>query len=948
MKTTLSSGDFPVFKTLLTVVTFFIFSVTANAADKAIIVFDASGSMWGQVEGQTKIAIAKKTLNQLVKNWDENKELGLVAYGHRRKGDCKDIEALVPVGKINKSGMISKVNKINPKGKTPISASISKAADELKYTEDNATVILISDGKETCNADPCETATRLEKLGVNFTAHVIGFDVDIETSKQLKCIADNTGGKYFPADNAEELNEALKKVVEQPKVLTIKAIDEENGGLLSHSVEWKLINEDSEEVISLSGNGAGKIITIQGSDAINEKKDNNQDGNQEEMLSTGKWLVSGISGIYAGEAPIEITGDNDQLLKVNMNKKLPKVTITAPDEATTGTEITVSWDAPDVDNARITLQVADDKPEFYSTPVIFTKNKKEDTMRLPSIKGDYLLRFYRTEDRKTILAERKILLKPAEVTINAPDEAVTGTELDVSWIAPKDSKARINLQMVDDKPEFYTNPVIYTEGKKQNTMRLPSEAGNYVLRWFNHSDKKVVTEHPIKLIEEPITINAPDEAGTGTELEVSWTAPKTSEARINLQMADDKPEYYSNPVIHTKKKKQGTMRLPSEAGNYVLRWFNNSDRKLVVERPIKLIEETITINAPNDAGAGSEIDVSWTAPKTAEARISLQLADEKPEYYSNPSIHTKGKKQHTLRLPSESGDYVLRWYNNSDRKIITEHSIKLTEQEISISAPEEALAGTEVEISWDAPKGLKSFINIQIADEKPNYNSRPYLYTKKKKSDYMRMPSIAGKYTLRWYNSSDRKILAERPITLTKPTVSLNAAEEAIAGTELDLSWETPKGLDSFINIQLADEKPSYNARPYIYTKKKTSEYLRLPSEPGDYMLRWFTRGDNQILAERPIKLVSATIEITAVEEAKAGSEIELFWKAPKGLDSFINIQLADEKPNYNARTYIYTKKKTSGYMKVPEKSGNYMLRWYNRSDQKIIAERPIKIISAE
>ncbi|KAG1665726.1 hypothetical protein GQR58_019222 [Nymphon striatum] len=268
-----------------------------------------------------------------------------------------------------------------------------------------------------------------------------------------------------------------------------------------------------------------------------------------------------------------------------------------------------------------------------------------------------------------------------------------------------------------------------------------------------------------------------------------------------------------------------------------------------------------------------------------------------------------------MRLPAEAGDYILRWYNNSDRRIITERPIKIIEQQITITSQDEAIAGTEVEISWDAPKGLKAYINIQLADEKPNDNARPFLYIKKKTSDYMRVPAIAAPYY---------------------PDKTINAAEKATAGTELDLSWKAPKGLDSFINIQLADEKPSPNAKHYIYTKKKKSEYLRLPSEAGNYILRWYTRKGYQILAEKPITIEAAIIEITAVDEAQAGSEIELFWKAPKGMDSFINIQLADEKPKYNAHPYIYTNKKTSGYMKVPEKTGSYMLRWYNKKDQKI------------
>jgi len=288
------------------------------AKDKAIIVFDASGSMWSKIDGKTKITVAKDTLKNLVNNWDEKKALGLLAYGHRKKGDCNDIQTLVPVGKVDKKAMISMVEKINPKGKTPISAAIKIAADELKFTEDNATIILISDGKETCNADPCKTAAELEKLGVNFTAHVIGFDVDEETGKQLKCIAKNTGGQYLPADNAEQLNEALERVTKQLTTLTIKAIDE-NGNELNEEIEWKIINRETKEIITLNGNGARENITIK-SEVDNKTDDQNQ--KNEQTIIKGKWLVSGSSKTLSGEQEVTILGSRSQLVKVRMNTKI--------------------------------------------------------------------------------------------------------------------------------------------------------------------------------------------------------------------------------------------------------------------------------------------------------------------------------------------------------------------------------------------------------------------------------------------------------------------------------------------------------------------------------------------------------------------------------------------------------------------------------------------------
>lgn len=178
-----------------------------------MMILDASGSMWGQINGEPKISIAKTVVSDLLTDWDKSINLGLMAYGHRRKGDCSDIELLSNVAPVNKAAIMSKVQVINPKGKTPISSSVRQAADILKYNEQKATVILVSDGLETCNADPCALAAELEASGVDFTAHVVGFGVTTEESTQLQCIADNTGGQYLSASSAGELTTALAETV---------------------------------------------------------------------------------------------------------------------------------------------------------------------------------------------------------------------------------------------------------------------------------------------------------------------------------------------------------------------------------------------------------------------------------------------------------------------------------------------------------------------------------------------------------------------------------------------------------------------------------------------------------------------------------------------------------------------------------------------------------------
>ena len=183
------------------------------AAEKTIIVFDASGSMWAQIDGKSRMEIARETIGNVLAAMPVDRELGLMVYGHREKGSCTDIELVVPPAAGTADAISAAVNKISPKGKTPLSAAVKQAAEALKYTEEKATVILITDGLETCNADPCALGNELEKSGVDFTTHVVGFALTEDEGKKVSCLATNTGGKYIQASDAKTLTEALKTTV---------------------------------------------------------------------------------------------------------------------------------------------------------------------------------------------------------------------------------------------------------------------------------------------------------------------------------------------------------------------------------------------------------------------------------------------------------------------------------------------------------------------------------------------------------------------------------------------------------------------------------------------------------------------------------------------------------------------------------------------------------------
>ena len=205
-------------------------SSSAAAADDSgalMFILDGSGSMWGQVQGKTKIEIAKEVMTDLVQNLPDTTTAGLTAYGHRRQGDCQDVEQLVSLQPLNKKILIEKIESITPKGKTPIATSLMRVADTFKGREGHNTIILVTDGIESCDADPCQVARDLAASGVVAKIHVVGFDLTGEAMDQLKCITEPSDGLLVAANSAEELQSALNEVVKAalPHNLLVRGLD---------------------------------------------------------------------------------------------------------------------------------------------------------------------------------------------------------------------------------------------------------------------------------------------------------------------------------------------------------------------------------------------------------------------------------------------------------------------------------------------------------------------------------------------------------------------------------------------------------------------------------------------------------------------------------------------------------------------------------------------------
>jgi Ca-activated chloride channel family protein len=185
---------------------------------RILFVFDASNSMNATWQSDRRITIAQKLLSEAVVELNDkpNVEMALRVYGHQvtiapGKQDCEDTKLEVPFAPGNGAAIKRTLTRIVPKGTTPIARSLEKAAGDFpECTNCRNIIILITDGIEACDGDPCAISLALQKRGVILKPFVIGVGLDDEFKNTFNCV-----GNYYDATNEVAFQNILDIVITQ-------------------------------------------------------------------------------------------------------------------------------------------------------------------------------------------------------------------------------------------------------------------------------------------------------------------------------------------------------------------------------------------------------------------------------------------------------------------------------------------------------------------------------------------------------------------------------------------------------------------------------------------------------------------------------------------------------------------------------------------------------------
>jgi Ca-activated chloride channel family protein len=171
--------------------------------------------MNGKWEGSTKIKLAREILGEAIDDLagTPNLEIALRVYGHQSPvtptfQDCDDTKLEVPFGPDNYSRIKAFVNRVEPKGTTPIARSLEAAADDFPDKNSRNIIILITDGLEACDQFPCEVARKLKAKEINVTPFVVGLGIDLKYLNAFDCI-----GRFYEASTVSSFRKVMKSVI---------------------------------------------------------------------------------------------------------------------------------------------------------------------------------------------------------------------------------------------------------------------------------------------------------------------------------------------------------------------------------------------------------------------------------------------------------------------------------------------------------------------------------------------------------------------------------------------------------------------------------------------------------------------------------------------------------------------------------------------------------------
>ncbi len=631
------------------------FTPLRGLADEVELILDASNSMWNKLDdGKFRITAAKEALGDFLVQTEGRDDLhiGLRIYGSkvsfREKGACEDTVLVVPVSGFAREEMLKAVRAAKAIGATPIARSLEKAGDDFSR-EGKKSIILFTDGEESCGGDIKATLEALKARGVDVDLRIIGIGLSRDAVERFSAVA-----PILNADSAKSLAAALSTTMAQtaqiqtsaaPKEGTIKALLERDGApFAAPGAKLTLEREGAKFVLENTGEGIWSATVLAGVYRVTVEAPGLKEARVFESVT--------VLADKENEHRLDVSIPYEVAVKVDV------------DQVAIGREMEIHYEnAKGVEDQFITIAYAGEKGAPTNAWVAAPGRKGTVKLKAPDAKGKVEARFTAPTafDDDVFGRSRVFEITEVEARLTAPDKVDGGTKMEVIWSGPALEGDFITIEAPDAGDGVYSNGWLDVEGRVEGKadMAVPSKGGTYELRYVLGTNR-VLFRKPLEVIEAKATLKAPDEAQAGASIAIEWSGPAQEGDFITVLPPDAAPGAWIKYFEAGGENKQW-LTVEERVGDAEIRYVTR-DETILARRPIRLVAASAEVKLPSPTlEKGVEFKVSYNGPLGEDDYITIVKKGTPEGEYAGYFRVDRDTREDRLNAPQESGTYEVRY-----------------------------------------------------------------------------------------------------------------------------------------------------------------------------------------------------------------------------------------------------------------------------------------------
>lgn len=200
-------------------------SVAFAAQDtETLIILDQSASMLEFYNGKPKIEYAKQAVRNILQSMPDNESIGFRTVGvhpmvmfqlitQNPNALCEATMLHNEITANNKQNINNALSGIMPSGASPLQYTLQTAINNDFYIDTrNKHIILITDGYENCDGDPCMYIRREMLQRDDLKIDIVAIGVPPDEKGLLGCLSEATNGNFLDVETSNDIAPVVSKI----------------------------------------------------------------------------------------------------------------------------------------------------------------------------------------------------------------------------------------------------------------------------------------------------------------------------------------------------------------------------------------------------------------------------------------------------------------------------------------------------------------------------------------------------------------------------------------------------------------------------------------------------------------------------------------------------------------------------------------------------------------